>query len=187
VPLSIRALSVALALLVPLPPELARAEAVANYGNDPFVQVSSRIADCPEPAGPRVSEDEWRREAHHRIEQGNHCWTEGRCRLANAFQYDKEIAESLQRRLQTLAITMPAWQDSTLWITVRGRWLTVQGCVRPGFAAAPFLNALREVADVEKVVDQTTATPSRGVPYARYAPGGPGAGQAASAPPPAHR
>ncbi|MGN5477377.1 hypothetical protein ACTMU2_12170 [Cupriavidus basilensis] len=107
---------------------------------------------------------------HHRIEQGNHCWTEGRCRLANAFQYDKEIAESLQRRLRTLATTMPLWQDSTLWITVRGRWLTVQGCVRPGFAKASFLRALGEVADVEKVVDQTTANPERGVPYVRYAP-----------------
>lgn len=164
---SIKALSIALAL--PLQP--ACAETVANYGDDPFEQVSSRIADCPEPAGPRVSQAEWRREAHHRIEQGNHCWSEGRCRLANAFHYDKEIAESLQRRLRTLSTTMPGWQDSTLWITVSGRWLTVQGCVRPGFAVAPFLAALREVADVEKVVDQTTSTPARGVPYVRFAPG----------------
>jgi hypothetical protein len=29
--------------------------------------------------------------------------------------------------------------------------------------------AMREIPDVEKVVDQTTATPARGVPYARYA------------------
>ena len=166
---SIKALSIALAVALPLQP--ACAETVANYGHDPFEQVSSRIADCPEPAGPRVSQAEWRREAHHRIEQGNHCWSEGRCRLANAFHYDKEIAESLQRRLRTLATTMPGWQDSTLWITVSGRWLTVQGCVRPGFAVAPFLAALREVADVEKVVDQTTSTPARGVPYVRFAPG----------------
>ncbi len=181
----VKIIPVTLALLLPLGP--ACAEDIANYGNDPFLQVSSRIAGCPEPAGPRVSEAEWRREAHHRIEQGNHCWTEGRCRLANAFQYDKEIAESLQRRLRTLATIMPAWQDSTLWITVRGRWLTVQGCVRPGFAVAPFLHALREVADVEKVVDQTTASPARGVPYVSYAPGGPERGQPASVAPPARR
>ncbi|KAF7962176.1 hypothetical protein AWV80_24775 [Cupriavidus sp. UYMU48A] len=184
-PRPIISLLVAVGLLMPL--AQACAEDVANYGNDPFVQVSSRIADCPEPVGPRVSEAEWRREAHHRIEQGNHCWTEGRCRLANAFQYDKEIAESLQRRLRTLATTMPLWQDSTLWITVRGRWLTVQGCVRPGFAKASFLRALGEVADVEKVVDQTTASPERGVPYVRYAPGGAGAGGGAPASSPAHR
>ncbi|WP_011301066.1 MULTISPECIES: BON domain-containing protein [Cupriavidus] len=169
-----------LALLLPV--ESLRAEAMANYGNDPFIQISSRIAGCPEPAGPRVSEAEWRREAHHRIEQGNHCWTEGRCRLANAFQYDKEIAESLQRRLRTLAATMPAWQDSSLWITVRGRWLTVQGCVRPGFAKAPFMDALREVPDVEKVVDQTTTSPAHDLPYTRFVPGGTSTGEAASAP-----
>ncbi|CAG2157254.1 BON domain-containing protein [Cupriavidus numazuensis] len=178
--LCIWGLAFLLALLLPV--ESPRAEAMVNYGNDPFMQVSSRIAGCPEPTGPRVSEAEWRREAHHRIEQGNHCWTEGRCRLANAFQYDKEIAESLQRRLRTLAATMPAWQDSTLWITVRGRWLTVQGCVRPGFAKAPFMDALREVPDVEKVVDQTTAFPARNLPYTRFVPGSSRAGEAASAP-----
>jgi len=149
------------------------------------MQVSARIPGCPEPAGPRVTEAQWRREAHHRIEEGNHCWIEGRCRLANAYQYDREIAESLKRRLATLSASMPAWQDSSLWITVRGRWLIVQGCVRPGFAMGPFLAALREVTDVERVIDQTTATPGRGVPYDRYRPGEAASGAAAgtSAPP----
>lgn len=160
----------ALALaVVPAPAADAPADALLNRGNDPFLQVSARIAGCPEPAGPRITEAQWRREAHHRIEQGNHCWTEGRCRLSNAFQYDRDIADSLRRRLDTLSATMPAWRDSSLWITVSGRWLVVQGCIRPGFAIAPFLAALREVADVERVVDQTTATPSRGVPYAPFA------------------
>ncbi|WP_369804589.1 BON domain-containing protein [Cupriavidus sp. YR651] len=145
------------------------AQTLRNFGDDPFLQVSQAISDCPEPAGPRISEDEWKRDAHHRIEEGNHCYVEGRCRLANAYRYDKDIAEAVQRRLDTLRRTLPGWQNSSLWIMVRGRWLTVQGCVAPGFDRAPFLAALKEVADVERVIDQTTATPARGVPYTRYA------------------
>jgi len=148
--------------------KIVHAQTLRNYGNDPFVRVSSAVSGCPEPTGPRVSEDEWKREAHHRIEEGNHCYAEGRCRLANAYQYDAEIAETLQRRLQDLRRTLPAWQNSSLWIMVRGRWLTVQGCVGKDFDRAAFVAAMREIPDVEKVIDQTTATPSRGVPYARY-------------------
>ncbi|MGT2491066.1 hypothetical protein ACU4GD_12290 [Cupriavidus basilensis] len=44
-----------------------------NRGRDPFFQISSRIAGCPESLGPRVDEAQWRRDAHHRIEDGNHC------------------------------------------------------------------------------------------------------------------
>lgn len=148
--------------------KIVHAQSLRNYGNDPFVRVSSAVPGCPEPAGPRISEDDWKREAHHRIEEGNHCYAEGRCRLANAYQYDTEIAESLQRRLQDLRRTLPAWQNSSLWIMVRGRWLTVQGCVGKDFNRPAFVAAMREIPDVEKVIDQTTATPSRGVPYARY-------------------
>ncbi|PLP99288.1 BON domain-containing protein [Cupriavidus pauculus] len=147
---------------------IVHAQSLRNFGNDPFVRVSSAIASCPEPAGPRVSEEEWKREAHHRIEEGNHCYAEGRCRLANAYQYDKEIAEALKRRLADLGRTLPAWQDSSLWIMVRGRWLTVQGCVGKDFNRAAFLAAMREIPDVEKVIDQTIAMPARDVPYARY-------------------
>ncbi|MCP3023121.1 BON domain-containing protein [Cupriavidus basilensis] len=136
-----------------------------NRGHDPFFQISSRIANCPEPLGPRVDEAQWRRDAHHRIEDGNHCYVEGRCRLGNAYQYETEIVESTQRRLQSLSVTLPGWRDSTLWLTVRGRWLLVQGCVGRGFPGQPFVAALREVADVEIVVDQITADPARGVPY----------------------
>jgi len=148
--------------------KIVHGQTLLNRGNDPFLQISREIPNCPEPAGPRISEAEWKREAHHRIEEGNHCYMEGRCRLANAYQYDKDIAEALQRRLDTLRHAMPGWQQSSLWIMVRGRWLTVQGCVAPDFDHKGFSSALREVPDVDRVIDQTTATPARGVPYTRY-------------------
>ncbi|MFJ5383833.1 BON domain-containing protein, partial [Cupriavidus sp. CER94] len=91
--------AIAFAALFIVATKIVHAQSLRNYGNDPFVRVSSAVSGCPEPAGPRISEDDWKREAHHRIEEGNHCYAEGRCRLANAYQYDAEIAESLQRRL----------------------------------------------------------------------------------------
>ncbi|HVE10532.1 MAG TPA: BON domain-containing protein [Paraburkholderia sp.] len=143
-------------------------DALQNRGHDPFFQISSAIANCPEPAGPRVDEAEWKRESHHRIEHGNHCWLEGRCRLPNAFEYDEEIAESTHRRLQWLSTRMPAWQQSTLWVTVWQRWMLVQGCVSRDFPLARFIAALREVPDVERVIDETTADPGKHVPYALF-------------------
>ncbi|MHA6890042.1 BON domain-containing protein [Ralstonia pseudosolanacearum] len=156
-----------LALMLSVPAAHAEDD-LQNRGHDPFFQISSAIPGCPEPAGPRVSEAEWKRESHHRIEHGNHCWVEGRCRLPNAFAYDEEIADSARRRLQWLSANMPAWRQSTLWVTVWQRWMLVQGCVVPGFAVGSFIDALRAVPDVERVIDETTAHPERGVPYARY-------------------
>jgi len=142
-----------------------------NRGNDPFLVVSTAFPGCPEPAGPRVDEAEWRRESHHRTEEGNHCWLEGRCRLPNAYQYDKDIADSVQRRLRTLDTLLPGWRaSSSLWLTVRGRWLVLQGCAGKGFPRAGVLKALGEVEDVERVVDQVGADPSKGVPYPLYRP-----------------
>lgn len=96
-------------------------ESIQNWGHDPFFQISNALPACPEPAGPRVSEQEWMGESHHRIEHGNHCWIEGRCRLPNAFEYDGEIAESTRRRLQWLSTILPGWKNSTLWVTVYER------------------------------------------------------------------
>lgn len=87
-----------LLVLLLLMPTAHAEDDLRNRGHDPFFQISSAIPGCPEPAGPRVGEAEWKRESHHRIEHGNHCWVEGRCRLPNAFAYDEEIADSTRRR-----------------------------------------------------------------------------------------
>jgi hypothetical protein len=142
--------------------------ALQNRGHDPFFQVTSAIANCPEPAGPRVSEEEWMKEAHHRIEHGNHCYLEGRCRLPNAFDYDEEIAESTRRRLQWMNAALPAWRDSSLWITVYERWILVQGCVASDFPGEKFFAALRKTPDAERVIDETTRHPEQTVPYALF-------------------
>ena len=160
-----------LALLLTAPAAHAEDD-LQNRGHDPFFQISSGVANCPEPAGPRISEAEWKRDSHHRIEHGKHCWVEGRCRLPNAFSYDDAIAETAKRRLQWMSIHVPGWkQNTTLWVTIWQRWMLVQGCVAPGYTLAPFMTALREVPDVERFIDETTTHPERGVPYALFRAG----------------
>ncbi|MGC7411351.1 hypothetical protein [Pandoraea pneumonica] len=131
--------------------------ALRNFGNDPFLHISSAIADCPVPLGPLMRESDWLADAHHRIEKGNHCWFEGRCRLSNSYRYDGEIAESTQRRLSAIAIDIPWKTQTSLWLTFQRRIIVMQGCMAPGFPLAKLVKALSETADVEAVVDQVVA------------------------------
>jgi hypothetical protein len=130
-----------------------------NRGNDPFLHVSSAIAGCEAPRGPFETEQEWLDEAHYRIERGNSCWIAGRCRLANSYSYDKEIAESVTRRLNALNASLQWREKTSLWLTLQRRFIYVDGCVSRDFDTARFVSALGETADVEKVIDRTTRRP----------------------------
>jgi hypothetical protein len=138
----------------------------SNWGHDPFFQISKAIPSCPEPLGPLETEPEWLSESHYRIERGNSCWVEGRCRLSNAYRYDAEIAESVHRRLDTINVATH-WRDqSTLWLLVQRRFIYVQGCVSPEFDKAKFLAELARTADVDSVIDNTTSHPkANALPY----------------------
>lgn len=138
----------------------------SNRGNDPFFQISTAIAQCPQPLGPLETEQEWLDEAHYRIERGNSCWVEGRCRLSNAYLYDAEIAETVKRRLQSINQATYWRGRSTLWLTLQRRFIYVQGCVSSDFDKDTFLSELAKTADVDKVIDNTTTDPkSNSLPY----------------------
>lgn len=140
-------------------------EPLSNHGNDPFFSISQGIASCPVPLGPMQTDKEWLANSHNRIEHGNSCWTEGRCRLMNAYYYDKEIAESVQRRLRYVSTLDLHWKErTTLWLMIQSRVVFVQGCVAPDFNAAKFLSVLAQTADVDRVVDNTTTQPASGAP-----------------------
>ncbi|MDR5739766.1 MULTISPECIES: BON domain-containing protein [unclassified Caballeronia] len=128
----------------------------ANRGNDPFLHVSSAIVSCPAPRGPFETGNEWIDEAHYRIERGNSCWLAGRCRLPNSYAYDKEIAESVARRLNALNASLQWREKTSLWLTLQRRFVYIDGCVSPDFDTARFVSELGETADVEKVIDRTT-------------------------------
>jgi hypothetical protein len=138
----------------------------ANHGNDPFFEVSSAISACPVPLGPLETEQEWLAESHYRIERGNSCWWEGRCRLSNSYLYDREIEEAVKRRLTNIEPSTHWREHTTLWLTLQRRFIYVEGCVAPDFDKQAFLSGLAKTADVERVIDDTTADPaSDALPY----------------------
>ena len=156
-------------LLICMAATHAQAQAQAarvNRGHDPFFQISKAISDCPVPLGPLETEQEWLDDSHYRIERGNSCWVEGRCRLSNAYLYDAEIADAVQRRLTNINYAIHWREQSTLWLTLQRRFIYVQGCVAPGFDKQTFLTELAKTADVDRVVDDTTTNPhAASLPY----------------------
>lgn len=131
-----------------------------NRGNDPFFPVSQAVAHCPEPLGPLETEREWRAESHWRVERGNSCWWEGRCRLSNGYLYDKEIVDAVKRRLANIEPATHWKESTTLWLMLQRRFIYVQGCVAPGFDKKSFLAELAKTADVERVIDEMADDPA---------------------------
>jgi hypothetical protein len=140
-------------------------ESRSNHGDDPFFQVSHAVPGCPVPLGPLQTDAEWVADGHYRIERGNSCWWEGRCRLSSSYRYDKEIAESVRRRLAFIERTTHWRTSTTLWLLLQRRCIYVQGCVAPGFDKATFFAELAKTADVERVVDQTMGDTKAPPPY----------------------
>jgi hypothetical protein len=137
-----------------------------NRGHDPYFRISKAVPGCPEPLGPLETEQEWLGEAHYRIERGNSCWVEGRCRLPNGYLYDTEIAESVVRRLNNINYTTHWREQTSLWLMLQRRFIYVQGCVLPEFDKKLFLIELGKTADVEQVIDDTTTDPhASALPY----------------------
>jgi hypothetical protein len=134
-------------------------DARLNRGDDPFLHVSSAFAGCAAPPGPFETGQEWLDEAHYRIERGNSCWIAGRCRLSNSYLYDKEIAESVTRRLSALNASLQWREKTSLWLTIQRRFIYVDGCVSRDFDRTRFVSGLGETADVDKVIDRTKVHP----------------------------
>jgi hypothetical protein len=135
----------------------ARAEERANLFGDPFVQVTSAIADCPVQKGPLITREEMRIEAHERAERGTRCYQEGFCRLPNAYLYDREIIPRVQKAI----VVDGRYADSSLWIEGQRRWVWLKGCVRRAADKAALEKLVRRVDDVEAVVDELVVRPAR--------------------------
>lgn len=126
------------------------AEPRGNYFDDPFLQVTGAIAECPPQQGPMITESEMRAEAHVRAERGTRCYQSGRCRLPNSYLYDKEIVPRVSKAI----LADGRFSDSSVWVQGQRRWVWLKGCVRTRAQADTLARLVRDIDDVEAVINE---------------------------------
>jgi BON domain len=126
------------------------AEQRANYFDDPFLQVTHAIAECPPQEGPLITQAEMRAQAHVRAERGTSCYLSGRCRLPNAYLYDKEIIPRVDKAI----LADGRFAQTSIWVEGRRRWVWLKGCVRTRSAADALEKLVRSIDDVEAVINE---------------------------------
>lgn len=155
-----------LALMLPALLVTASSTAVAqelkNWFNDPFFQVRAGIADCPTPLGPLLPQPKRNAEAHYRVERGTNCWLAGKCDRANAYWYDVDIGKSAAKAFADTA----DFRDTSLWVTVQRRFITVEGCVAMQDDERKLHALLETLPDVERVIVQVRKPGENKPPYA---------------------
>jgi hypothetical protein len=125
-------------------------EKTANPFNDPFLQVTSAIANCPPQHPSTFTEEQMRTEAHSRAERGTRCFLSGRCRLPNSYDYDKEIIPRVKKAI----LIDGRFADTSIWLEGQRRWVWLKGCVRTRADAAAAEKLVREIDDVERVINE---------------------------------
>lgn len=115
-----------------------------NAFHDPFVQVTSAVANCPVPAGPLYSEQEVREAAHVRAQHGGSCYRAGRCRLPNSYLYDSEL---IARVVQYIRLD-GRFNDTSVWVVGERRLVSLMGCVQSKEQADALEKAVMLVDDV---------------------------------------
>jgi len=122
----------------------------ANRFDDPFLEVTNAIPDCPPQSGPMITEAEMRAEAHPRAERGTRCYQSGRCRLPNSYLYDKEIIP----RVKTAILADGRFAGTSVSVLGQRRWVILKGCVRTPAEKKALATLVRGIDDVEAVIDE---------------------------------
>ena len=120
-----------------------------NAFNDPFVQVTNAMPQCPVPEGPLYTEAEVRDLAHVRSQHGGSCHRVGRCRLPNSYLYDAEIIPRVQLYIQLDG----RFDDTSVWVLGERRLVTLMGCVQSAEQARAMEKAVELVDDVMGVIN----------------------------------
>lgn len=141
----------------------ANSEELRNWFDDPFFVITAALPGCPEPAGPRVTDAERLTQSHRRAEKGTTCWLakDKECQRANAFSYDQDIAAEI---LAAVNAEKP-FLNTSLWVTVQGRVVYVEGCVPQESQAAEIEAFIRRLPHVQQVIAAVTANPKDRPPY----------------------
>ena len=137
-----------------------------NWFDDPFFQISSSLADCPLPAGPFVSESDKRVQAHRRAEKGTTCWLAGECVRPNAYAYDRDIADAFRQAVAGA----DRLAGTTLWVTVQGRVLYIEGCALQNESVAALEALARSLRHVQQAIAIVRIDPKSPPPYKLRSP-----------------
>ncbi len=136
-------------------------EELQNWFNDPFFQISAAIPDCPLPAGPFTTESDRRIQAHRRAEKGTTCWLAKECDRPNAYVYDPDIASALQAAVRE----RHPFPNTTLWVTVQGRVLYIEGCAAQESVATEAEAFARSIPNVQQAIAIIRTDASARPPY----------------------
>ena len=149
-----------LALLLAVGAVCAEGE-LRNWFDDPFLQISAFVPDCPLPAGPFVDAANRGVQAHRRAERGTTCWLAKVCDRPNSYAYDRDIAAAFQAGLQQ----GNPFAGTTLWVTVQGRVVYVEGCATRESAVAEIEAYARRLPYVEQAIAIVRTDPAARPPY----------------------
>lgn len=126
-----------------------------NYFDDPFLQATSGIPDCPVPEGPSITKSQMLAESHYRADRGINCYEAGRCRLPNSHLYDKEIIPRTKKTIEATG----RFVVTSVWVEGQRRWVWLKGCVRRQSESEDLKRLVRELGDVESVINQLSVRP----------------------------
>jgi hypothetical protein len=132
-----------------------------NPFDDPFAVVTSGINACPRAEAPLFTEEQIRNEAHDRSQRGTSCWLAGRCRLHNAYLYDKEIIPRVVKAVQADG----RYGDTSVWALGQRRWVWLKGCVAKPEQREALERLVRLIDDVEGVVNELMVGSAGTPPY----------------------
>jgi hypothetical protein len=130
--------------------QFAQADGRRNFFDDPFLQVTGALKACPVPAGPLFDDAEVKAEAHARAQRGVSCYMAGRCRLSNAYLYDREIVPRVAKAIHADG----RFANTSIWAYGQRRWVWLQGCVNSAVEAAAVEQLIRNIDDVEAVINE---------------------------------
>jgi len=133
-----------------------------NVFGDPFVAVTAGLPRCPVPQGPGYTEAEAREAAHDRSQRGVSCHLAGRCRLPNAYLYDKEIIP----RVQIAVDADGRYASTSVWALGQRRVVWLKGCVSTPEQKDGLERLVRHLDDVEGVVNELMVGTGGTPPYA---------------------
>jgi hypothetical protein len=141
-------------------------DARRNPFDDPFTAVTSGLPGCPRAEAPLLTEEQIRNEAHDRAQRGTSCWLAGRCRLHNAYLYDKEIVPRVVKAVQADG----RYPDTSVWALGQRRWVWLKGCVSKPEQRDALERLVRLIDDVEGVVNELMVGTQGAPPYKTAAP-----------------